>query len=819
MKETYLRHETYESEIIMKVRTFYTMLIIGVMFLSGVALSQQQTITYENFPKAKMMLIGLPLNFTDDDPGAVLVPVFGEQIRSGDVYWRFSRWNIANQTYLRYGEEEYTWDHAAQAYTAEKSEQGNPHDIAPGYGYWLAQSSANDVDDFSLTGTPADQEAPIYVLVDPPLTVQGNDYPGITMVSNPFLYPIDWKNAYYRINGTTEVTLEQAVNMGLVSQYAYPYDGDQYTPFNMTDGGHLNVWDGYWVEQLNPVETEYIVYDVACSIEGSGSGGDDCGTCPDDDAGQMKYLKLQYNGTLAKWIKVKDNKNYLLFWGEVQPGAEFEFYGVQWKQSMGPKINMYLCGGGCCCCNCDFDCEIHTSCSVPIGPGQVWGSFTIIEAISKNDVVMCPIGDTNKPVIKFYDADANGSDADLGDGGAIETDRFVITLTDADNDETYFKTVTVNDDSSTWIALTEEGTAVSDEQGFTVTLVSEDEGEYTFDVASTGSQTAALESVKFRFGDDQTISSPSHGGTYSSTRTLLGGVEVTSLELKTPPIDVSGQLAKASDKPVYPVTAESVSEWIIPISVSSEDGQLIDNYNGLGVKEAASDMYDPLDARNFTPNLDTYVDIYFPHHEENDRLNYWSQKPMKASYDIRSDAEAITWDFRMVYYYAPEQQFTISWDASQFPSADKELVLINEQTEERIDMLAVSEYTVTTPSDEYGILYFAVAAFNKEEASAVETDDLTTPSNFRLFANYPNPFNASTRIYYSLPQAADVKLNIYSLNGKLVNTLVNNHQVSGYYGYNWDGTDHLGNQVSSGVYIYCLQADNRVESRKMVLMK
>ncbi|MFH1252112.1 MAG: hypothetical protein V1715_13585, partial [bacterium] len=220
----------------MKTRTFLTMTAIGVMLLSGLALSQQ-TITYENFPKAKMMLIGIPLNFTDSDPGAVLEPEFGEQIRDGSIYpyWRFSRWDIGDHTYYRYGEMEFTWDHDAQNYkpATEKTEQGSPHAIEPGYGYWLAQSSGNTVDTLSLTGIPADQDAPVYVPVDPPETVQGHAYPGITMVSNPFLFTIDWKNAYYRINSGDEVTLEQAVNMGLVSQYAYPWDGDQYTPFNM----------------------------------------------------------------------------------------------------------------------------------------------------------------------------------------------------------------------------------------------------------------------------------------------------------------------------------------------------------------------------------------------------------------------------------------------------------------------------------------------------------------------------------------------------------------------------------------------------------
>jgi len=601
-----------------KTNLFFTVVVSGVMFLSGRAFSQQQTITYENFPKAKMVLIGIPLNFDDNDPGAVLGPVFGTV---GDD-WRFSRWNVGSHPYYRYGEPEYTWDHESQAYTAEKTEQGDPHDIVPGYGYWLAQGSANTVDTLSLTGTPVDQNAPVYVPIDPPVTIQGHDYAGITMVANPFLYTIDWADAYYRINGETEVTLEQAVNMGLVSQYAYPWDGDQYTPYNKSDGGNLEVWDGYWVEQLNPEETGYIVYDVACEIEGSGSGGDDCGTCPDRDIGQMKWLRLRYNGNYSTArITVYDNRWNLLFNDDVQSGGEFEFYGVQNKQSMGSKIYLYVENTGDKCGCGWFDCEIHTSCSVELGPGQVWGSFTVRAAISKNDVTLCPVGETNKPIVKFYDADVNGSEDKLGEGGAIETDRFLISLTGDDNDELSFKTYTVNGDSSEWTSLTQEGTAVSDGQGFTVTLISEDEDDYVIDVTSTGSQSAALEAVKFRFGDDQTLDSPGCGETFTATRRLLGGEPVSTLELKIPPVNAGSKFAKASAKPSHPLKAESVSEWIIPLSIRSSDGVLIDNYNGLGVKEDASAMFDLLDARNFTPNLDAWVDLYFPHHQETDPLN------------------------------------------------------------------------------------------------------------------------------------------------------------------------------------------------------
>lgn len=803
----------------MEKKKYLTIFLLGLTFLSSQIMAQQ-SVTYEGFPAfPRWVLVSFPLEFTENNPDSVLGTAF--KVGGAGEWWRFSRWNNADHTYYRYGELEWVWNHETQAYNSEKVELGNPHAIAPGYGFWLQQSSANTVTDFSLSGIPVTQTEPVYVPIDPPLTVDEHDYPGITMVGNPFLYPVDWKNARFRVNGSRELNLDQSVAMGLVSQYAYRWvlgdDGDQYVPYNMTDGGALEVWDGYWVEQLNPEETRYVVYDVDCSLESSVSDG--CGECPDDDAGQMKYLKLQYNGTTATWIKVLDNHYNYLFWGLVQPGAEFDFYGVQNLQSMGPKISLWTCYTGYCC-YCAFNCEIHTSCSVPIGPGQVWGSFTIIEAISKNGMVMCPIEGTNKPMIKFSNAVIGDADAKLGIDGVVETDRFVITLSEISNSEFNFKTYTVNNDSSDWIELTQVNQAVEDGQGFSVTLISYVNGVYTIDVASSGTQTAALSAIKFRFGDQQTIVSPSDGGTYTATRKLLGGEVVTSLELITPPIGLGKKLAKAPGKISYPVQAESTAEWVVPIKVSSADGILIDSYNGLGVKTTASTTFDLNDTRNFAPNLDTYVDLYFPHHEAADRLNYWPQKPMKAAFDIRSDASVIAWDFRVDYRNASSRELLLSWDASQFPTT-KGLTLVDFQGEqpERVNMLTNTSYAITTPVEDNGTLYFAVVVADPEGGSGIKTEEPKKPADFYLLRSYPNPFNAETTIQYNVQNAGRTSLKIYSVTGALVRTLVESNLQPAEYQIQWDGRDDAGLPVATGLYICQLRSGNAVSAIKIALIE
>ena len=88
-----------------------------------------------------------------------------------------------------------------------------------------------------------------------------------------------------------------------------------------------------------------------------------------------------------------------------------------------------------------------------------------------------------------------------------------------------------------------------------------------------------------------------------------------------------------------------------------------------------------------------------------------------------------------------------------------------------------------------------------------------------LDPNRPNPFNPATTIRYSLERAVDVKLAIYNLLGQEVRLLVRRFQPAGSYTVTWDGRDAAGRQVSTGVYLYRLQAGTDVVSRKMVLAK
>jgi hypothetical protein len=89
------------------------------------------------------------------------------------------------------------------------------------------------------------------------------------------------------------------------------------------------------------------------------------------------------------------------------------------------------------------------------------------------------------------------------------------------------------------------------------------------------------------------------------------------------------------------------------------------------------------------------------------------------------------------------------------------------------------------------------------------------PKEFFVDQNYPNPFNPSTSIQFGLPAQADVTLIIYDILGREVARLINNQVMNaGTYKFNFNAS-----QLASGTYIYRLQADQKVEVKKMLLLK
>lgn len=98
--------------------------------------------------------------------------------------------------------------------------------------------------------------------------------------------------------------------------------------------------------------------------------------------------------------------------------------------------------------------------------------------------------------------------------------------------------------------------------------------------------------------------------------------------------------------------------------------------------------------------------------------------------------------------------------------------------------------------------------------SVSNQDESDTPSVFILAQNYPNPFNPETQISYSLPTAGNIVLEVYSILGQKISTLVSTSQQAGDYSVRFDASS-----LASGMYIYRLGFNNQVQIKKMVLLK
>jgi len=93
------------------------------------------------------------------------------------------------------------------------------------------------------------------------------------------------------------------------------------------------------------------------------------------------------------------------------------------------------------------------------------------------------------------------------------------------------------------------------------------------------------------------------------------------------------------------------------------------------------------------------------------------------------------------------------------------------------------------------------------------------PSKYILYPNYPNPFNPTTTITYSIPQQKNVLLEVFNVRGEKVATLVNGRMRAGTYNVSWDGKDSFGRFVPSGIYLCKIRAGSYQHTIRMLLLK
>ncbi|MBK9335012.1 MAG: T9SS type A sorting domain-containing protein [Ignavibacteria bacterium] len=108
------------------------------------------------------------------------------------------------------------------------------------------------------------------------------------------------------------------------------------------------------------------------------------------------------------------------------------------------------------------------------------------------------------------------------------------------------------------------------------------------------------------------------------------------------------------------------------------------------------------------------------------------------------------------------------------------------------------------------ILTPAETVFFNPITSINEFSIIENPSFYKLFQNFPNPFNPKTKISFELQKAGNVKLTVYDIQGKNIAVLVNGKKQTGNYEVEFDGSN-----LSSGVYFYRLE----ISGKKIILIQ
>jgi len=162
----------------------------------------------------------------------------------------------------------------------------------------------------------------------------------------------------------------------------------------------------------------------------------------------------------------------------------------------------------------------------------------------------------------------------------------------------------------------------------------------------------------------------------------------------------------------------------------------------------------------------------------------------------------------------------LNWNS--IDSADSYRIL--RDWEEAELKITETNWSESAPPDETVYMVYAIRNSDGKTFAAegvlVGEGGGVTPTPLNLQPNYPNPFNTTTTINYSINQAGNMQLIIYDIIGREIRVLVDEYQTTGPQTTEWDGTDSHGKKVSSGTYFYQIRGENdEANSKKMIFLK
>ncbi len=249
-------------------------------------------------------------------------------------------------------------------------------------------------------------------------------------------------------------------------------------------------------------------------------------------------------------------------------------------------------------------------------------------------------------------------------------------------------------------------------------------------------------------------------------------------------------------------------DWAIRIKAECQDSR--DNGNFAGVIKDASDEWDQHDYYE-PPPIGDYVMLYFPHQE-------WSHHADLYTGDFRAGGkDGYVWNFEIRTPIL--DVVNLSFEGLQDVPAEFEVRLVDHALLQAQDLKSINHYSFFNHSDQQ-LHQFSLVAGTSLFVQNSTSEFKSVVSDYELYNNFPNPFNLSTTIGFSLPQPEKITLKIFNLLGEEVATLLNQQPLeAGFHKAYWDGRNKWGKVVASGIYLYRMDAGTFSRTRKMLLVK
>ena len=266
-------------------------------------------------------------------------------------------------------------------------------------------------------------------------------------------------------------------------------------------------------------------------------------------------------------------------------------------------------------------------------------------------------------------------------------------------------------------------------------------------------------------------------------------------------------LESSSAKRTLPSISSSLEaeEWMLCLHAESD--KLVDPDNWIGFRKNASNIWD-LNDFSEVPPFGTFLSLYFNHED-------WEKYPGLYTGDFRMDD--FIWSFTVRSSLAHREIRLSLGEIFQLPE-EFDARLVDQQTGTITDLLEKKKYVFISGKMESHRKFLLFVGSNLNDQDLLQVVEIL-PISFKLYPNFPNPFNPETRILYDVPEQSQVSIEVYDLIGKRIRTLVHGIRPQGRHTVTWFGRDQYGVNVATGVYLLRMQAGSFTAVQKMVFVK